>query len=661
MSESNPAQTALQTIAKATAEPERESTATKLVKNLLHSESRPELFHDERGVCFLRLHNSPPRSVRLRSMEFRSLLSGLWYEAEEKAPGSEALTSAITVLQHIALNGSKVLPGSGHMHILHNRVAFFDGAIWLDLADEKWRAIRITSEAWSVEEKPPILFRRFAHQLPLPEPVSGGDPWKLLTYLNVKSEDQPLFMSYIGTLFVPEIPHAVLDIHGPQGSTKTTLMELVKALLDPSALGVQTIPRDERELVQCLDHNYLAFFDNVSTLQDWVSDSLCKATTGIGFSKRQLYTDDEDVIYRIVRPVGLNGINVAAQRPDLLDRSLLIGLDQVPDERRRKITEVKTAFAQDHAEILGGFLDALVAALRLPEPKFSRTFRMADFASWGCRFAEPLGLSQADFIEAYARNIEQQAEEAVRGDIVGELLLEHLETTVDKQMHGTATELLSILRGEAETLHVSTRQRDWPKSSTALAKRMRVLKDSLGKIGYRVDFTRPVHGGKRIITIEYQTERVLRDASTPSPPSEGLGKVATDTSPASPLSPVSGVGDVGDARDTTFETFPESSEKWGKSSPLDMEKAGQSGQDGLGQSVQPVKGSEDISNYMVTGEIISEAIQVLREKLPILRLCDFSEVVKYLQGRYGREVAEGIAERLKPRLQTNPEGYLELV
>ena len=84
-----------------------------------------------------------------------------------------------------------------------------------------------------------------------------------MDYVNIQEKDRLLFMVYVVTLFIPDIPHAVLILHGPQGSTKTTLMIIVKDLIDPSAVGVGTLPRDERELVQALDHSYLNYFDNV--------------------------------------------------------------------------------------------------------------------------------------------------------------------------------------------------------------------------------------------------------------------------------------------------------------------------------------------------------------------------------------------------------------
>ena len=58
--------------------------------------------------------------------------------------------------------------------------------------------------------------------------------------------------------------------------------------------------------------------------------------TGIGHTKRQLYTDDEDIIYEHKRPICLNGINVALTEPDALDRSISVELKEIDDEYRKK-------------------------------------------------------------------------------------------------------------------------------------------------------------------------------------------------------------------------------------------------------------------------------------------------------------------------------------
>jgi hypothetical protein len=66
--------------------------------------------------------------------------------------------------------------------------------------------------------------------------------------------------------------------------------------------------------------------------------------TGSRFSKRQLYTDDDDIIYSFKRCIGFNGINLVATKADLLDICLIIQLERIPKENRRKIEEIWKEF-----------------------------------------------------------------------------------------------------------------------------------------------------------------------------------------------------------------------------------------------------------------------------------------------------------------------------
>jgi hypothetical protein len=54
-------------------------------------------------------------------------------------------------------------------------------------------------------------------------------------------------------------------------------------------------------------------------LPAWISDTLCRLATGGGFAVRQLYTDQNEVLFDAARPVILNGVEDIVTRPDLAD------------------------------------------------------------------------------------------------------------------------------------------------------------------------------------------------------------------------------------------------------------------------------------------------------------------------------------------------------
>src|SRR5215813_12492424 len=134
--------------------------------------------------------------------------------------------------------------------------------------------------------------------------------------------------------------YPLLAISGEQGSAKTVLSKLLRALVDPNAAPVRALPREERELMIAANNAHLLAFDNVSGIDAWLSDALCRLASGGSFTVRRLYTDDEEVLFQAARPTLLNGIDDIIGRPDLADRAIFLTLGPIGDEQRRSETEL---------------------------------------------------------------------------------------------------------------------------------------------------------------------------------------------------------------------------------------------------------------------------------------------------------------------------------
>jgi hypothetical protein len=380
----------------------------------------------------------------------------------------------------------------GKRYELSNRVAMRDGEVWYDLANEKWQAIRITPEGWSIVKDPPILFRRYSHSEAQVTPVAGGSVRDVFNFVNITDEEQQLlFAVYLVASFVPGFPHVMPYIYGPQGSAKSTVSKVVRKLADPSKIEVVSLRSNEKELAQQLSHHWLVFYDNVSYIPDDVADLLCRAITGSGFSKRQLYTDDEDVIYNIQANVGINGINLsAAHKPDLLERSILFELERVEESDRRDEHEMEAEFSEARPQILGAIFDAVASALALkPTITVSSLPRMADFALYGCAIAEVLGYGQQAFLDAYLRNLKSQTEEVLNNDATAMLIME-LMRNIEEWM-GTATELLQALK--SKEMDSMRSDGSLPKNGSALTRKLNVLKTTLDAAGIEFSVSKGEH------------------------------------------------------------------------------------------------------------------------------------------------------------------------
>src|SRR5215469_16231220 len=279
--------------------------------------------------------------------------------------------------------------------------------LYLDLGDATWRAVEIDTTGWRVVDNPPVRFRRASGMQPLPVPIQGGSITALRSFLNVQTDsDFVLVVAWALAVLRNRGPYPVLVLSGEQGSAKSTFSAILRALLDPNTAPLRALPREDRDLFIAASNGHVLAFDNVSWLPAWISDTLCRLATGGGFAVRQLYTDQDEVLFDAARPVILNGIEDIVTRPDLADRAVFLTLEPIPEERRRSEAELWASFETERPCILGALLDAVVEGLkRLPETNLPKLPRMADFALWATA-AELALWKQGTFWAAYASNRE---------------------------------------------------------------------------------------------------------------------------------------------------------------------------------------------------------------------------------------------------------------
>ena len=101
--------------------------------------------------------------------------------------------------------------------------------------------------------------------------------------LNVTADTWPLALGWELAGFVPDIPHPILLLGGQQGTGKSTAAKKLIGVLDPSPADLRSYPRDVETWAISAAGSWAVAIDNVSTIPDWLSDSLCKAVTGDGW------------------------------------------------------------------------------------------------------------------------------------------------------------------------------------------------------------------------------------------------------------------------------------------------------------------------------------------------------------------------------------------
>jgi hypothetical protein len=187
-----------------------------------------ELFHSPDSTGFADLDiNGHRETWPIRSKGFRRWLARRFYDATEGAPSSEALASALNVIE------AKAHFDAPEREV-YVRVGGLDGRIYLDLGDETWRAVEIDTTGWRVIDNPPVRFRRAAGMQPLPMPGRGGTIEMLRAFLNVRSNaDFVLAVAWALACLRNRGPYPVLVLSGEQGSAKSTFSAIVRAAAGP--------------------------------------------------------------------------------------------------------------------------------------------------------------------------------------------------------------------------------------------------------------------------------------------------------------------------------------------------------------------------------------------------------------------------------------------
>jgi hypothetical protein len=460
------------------------------------------LFKDQFGQLFaiVKINDNQYDLISLTSRKFEKYIYKIFYESEYKIILTKEERNEI--IEHLQYKAEY----SNIIKKLELRVSKTDDyTFYYDLTNNNESSvIKITPEGWSIENISPILFRRYKNQLPQVNPQSSFSMVddkddkifdKFIDLLNVKDGDNKLLLKcYIVSLFIPDITKPILMLHGEQGSAKSTLQELIRMLVDPSNVLTLTFPRDINELIQKLSHNYITYFDNVSSIKEWISDQLCRGVTGSGFSKRQLYTDDEDIIYNFKRCIGFNGINLGATKADLLDRGLIIQLERILKDKRRKLEDIFNEFEILKPELLGYIFNILVNVLQVKQ-KGGITIpdglnRMADFEEYAEIISRCMGYQENEFLRVYQNNIGVQIDEAIAASPLSLAVVELMNSLEDDELwSGTATELSEVLNDIAETkLKISIQKiQSWPKSPNYLSRRLNEVKTNLREKGIVIE------------------------------------------------------------------------------------------------------------------------------------------------------------------------------
>ena len=462
--------------------------------SILDAAKDAELWHSPQKQAFATVPvNGHAEHWPLESRSFKRWFSARIHDRSIRIPSGPSISDALRILEVKALE-------DGPCYQPFIRTGFDGEGCWLDLADDAWRAVRITRHGWEVIDQPPVKFLRTETMESLPDPEKAVMIEELRPFVNTSDDDYKLIVAWlVASLFGKARTYPVLALGGEQGSGKSTMAKLLRSLTDPSHVSALATPKDERDFVVMALNAHVLSFDNVSKVEPWFSDAICRLATGAGFITRKLHSDGDPFWFQGSKPVLLNGIPSLTERADLAERSLTVRLQRIDETSRQS----EDAFWRDwetiRPGILGALLDAVSAVLRnWDKTVLKQKPRMADFAHMMAAAEPGLGWEQGDFMAAYTANRQATTEAVFESDPVAVAILKFIqEEHPTNGWEGTATELLGHLnRIVPEDLR---RSRFWPAKPNALGNAVDRAAPLLRHRGIQV--TKRSTGAKRLIII----------------------------------------------------------------------------------------------------------------------------------------------------------------
>lgn len=269
---------------------------------------------------------------------------------------------------------------------LESRI-FNDGeSVYYNLDDGNGNVIAIENGEVEIAKLDSVIFKTDSTSKQQNTPTLDVDPFVLpdlvRKHFPLRSEKDVILLSlYLVSAFVgKEIAHPVLLLNGSPGSGKSWTAKILQEIIDPQKTELLSAPQNRDDMAIRMNASYLVVWDNMRRLKKDFSDLLAQGVSGGVYTKRQLYSNTDEVKIQLRNLIILTGVDVVATEPDALDRSLIINLSRMENDKIVPENILKKQFQKDKSKFLGACFQLLAIALNdknkvsVPKTRLSESF-----------------------------------------------------------------------------------------------------------------------------------------------------------------------------------------------------------------------------------------------------------------------------------------------
>lgn len=461
-------------------ETEEENAVDTLLKDI--EEEQHTFYHDRAEnpyVCVTK--DGTTQYMEVYGNDYKKFVRYMYYTRYQKAVPKDALQRVLDTLAVKAqIEGKEITPA--------HRCAYHDGKIYYYLADREQTVICIDENGYRVIAESPVPFIKKQNMSEQVLPKRAKDTLKKMGmkyWQFATADDRILHWILLISRFIAEGSQPLVYYFGDRGSAKSTSMRLDKMIVDPSEIDIKALPKSISDAVAAVSNQYMVSFDNVSRISDELSDIFCIVATHGYYSKKMLYSNNQEFAIKLNARVSFSGITNLSTKPDLIDRMVCLKLNRIDSSNRRTEEEIMKEFQTDLPYILDKIFRILSKAIPIyNDLKLERLPRMADFAKWGYAIAEALGYGGERFLRIYENNQADLLENLVSEDSLITVLIEAMKK--HNYFKGTVTELLVSLTNMAEKMEIDTRV-GWARDASSLSRKLYENQSVLSMFGISVN------------------------------------------------------------------------------------------------------------------------------------------------------------------------------
>ena len=465
------------------------------------------------------------KMVPVDSSEFSGFIAKSIKLAQGKSAAQRSISSAIDSLKNEIVLDDVVIEGAEYNSYL-DAAKPAEGVV-LDVNDQDGRALLLQDGQVMLISSPTELTfvnkpskGQFTYRPSIAESVSLNQLRKLFS--NLTEEQFYLVLAY--TSFILAHPrqqgltYPMLYVYGSAGTGKTTVVRLITKLLGLGEATVKSLPKNVRDLVATAANDYVLCFDNVSNINNKLSDAFCNVITGGTVADRTLYTNTEVTETELHQPMIMTAISLPKQY-DLATRAVFLKSSK-PTAQYQNEREIFQRLDAMLPEVQSWLLEMTAKTLSIVGDTESIVeHRASSFSQWVAAFEQTIGINgqsiQKHFAEATEEGMNQQTAEH-------NPLITSIVGAVQEfgEFSGTPTEVHKALGSYIQSLEMSLPQ-GWPANANAMSIKLNNAVDLLAKHGVEwfVDAKRGTKGRKATLRpIEPEVQLQPDEQESKEPP-----------------------------------------------------------------------------------------------------------------------------------------------